>query len=264
MLLFAALIWLALQYRELRRPAPLGRAARWPARTTASRAGRRLADRLYRSLRAFAAPHRRGCCSVSQPAGHHRCAAGRRGDHRPRRHDRELQRRRPGLPAPEAIGPRRQSRRAGPAARLRCADPRHAPATGIVEFASPFNDERRLEARRIVIDGRKALILVRDVTQLNRLLTMRQDFVANVSHELRTPLTVVVGYLETMAGEEPSIWHGAGAARKLEAPTRACARWWTTCCCCPGWRRARPLNPRSSTPSTCSRSSAAASPKRRC
>ena len=42
------------------------------------------------------------------------------------------------------------------------------------------------------------LILARDVTQLNRLLSMRQDFVANVSHELRTPLTVILGYLESL------------------------------------------------------------------
>lgn len=42
------------------------------------------------------------------------------------------------------------------------------------------------------------LIFAQDVTHLNHLETMRQDFVANVSHELRTPLTVVHGYLETL------------------------------------------------------------------
>jgi two-component system phosphate regulon sensor histidine kinase PhoR len=42
------------------------------------------------------------------------------------------------------------------------------------------------------------LLLVRDVTQAERLETMRRDFVANVSHELRTPLTVLVGFLETV------------------------------------------------------------------
>jgi two-component system, OmpR family, phosphate regulon sensor histidine kinase PhoR len=90
---------------------------------------------------------------------------------------------------------------------------------GIVEFASPFDDERRLEARRIVIDERKALILVRDVTRLNRLLTMRQDFVANVSHELRTPLTVVVGYLEAMADDALDLATVRTLLAKLEAPT---------------------------------------------
>jgi two-component system phosphate regulon sensor histidine kinase PhoR len=89
----------------------------------------------------------------------------------------------------------------------------------LVEFASPFDDDRRLEARRIVIDRRHVLVLVRDVTQLNRLLTMRQDFVANVSHELRTPLTVVVGYLETMANEDLDLETLRALLAKLESPT---------------------------------------------
>ncbi|HUQ24651.1 MAG TPA: phosphate regulon sensor histidine kinase PhoR [Burkholderiales bacterium] len=42
------------------------------------------------------------------------------------------------------------------------------------------------------------LLLTRDVTQAERLETVRRDFVANVSHELRTPLTVLVGFLETV------------------------------------------------------------------
>jgi two-component system phosphate regulon sensor histidine kinase PhoR len=45
----------------------------------------------------------------------------------------------------------------------------------------------------------RSLLLVRDVTQIQKLETMRRDFVANVSHELRTPLTVVAGFLETAA-----------------------------------------------------------------
>ncbi len=49
----------------------------------------------------------------------------------------------------------------------------------------PFGDERKL-------------VLSRDISQLERLETMRRDFVANVSHELRTPLTVVGGFLETL------------------------------------------------------------------
>ncbi len=50
----------------------------------------------------------------------------------------------------------------------------------------PFGDEQML-------------LLSRDVTERERLETMRRDFVANVSHELRTPITVMSGFLETMS-----------------------------------------------------------------
>ncbi len=71
-----------------------------------------------------------------------------------------------------------------------------------LEFISPLNPEQQLEARSFESESLRKLILVRDITSSNRLLTMRQQFVANVSHELRTPLTVVNGYLEAM--EDPS------------------------------------------------------------
>ena len=52
---------------------------------------------------------------------------------------------------------------------------------------------------RLIPYGRsQKLLLCRDVTQAERVETMRRDFVANVSHELRTPLTVLVGFLETV------------------------------------------------------------------
>ena len=44
-----------------------------------------------------------------------------------------------------------------------------------------------------------ALVAVlRDLTALRRLMTVRRDFVANVSHELRTPVTAIQGYAETL------------------------------------------------------------------
>ena len=73
-------------------------------------------------------------------------------------------------------------------------------AEGLVEITATHSD-LQLEVRRIDIDETRMLILARDVSQLNRLLSMRQDFVANVSHELRTPLTVILGYLESLDDE---------------------------------------------------------------
>jgi len=42
------------------------------------------------------------------------------------------------------------------------------------------------------------LLVMHDLTKLNRLENIRQDFVANVSHELKTPITAIKGYVETL------------------------------------------------------------------
>jgi two-component system phosphate regulon sensor histidine kinase PhoR len=41
-----------------------------------------------------------------------------------------------------------------------------------------------------------------DVTELNRLESVRRDFVANASHELRTPLAAIQGFAETLLGSQ--------------------------------------------------------------
>ena len=43
-----------------------------------------------------------------------------------------------------------------------------------------------------------ALVVMNDVTRINRLENLRRDFVANVSHELKTPITAIKGYVETL------------------------------------------------------------------
>jgi len=52
-----------------------------------------------------------------------------------------------------------------------------------------------------------AVIVLNDVTELERLEIVRQDFVANVSHELKTPIATIKGFVETLldgAIDEPN------------------------------------------------------------
>ena len=59
-----------------------------------------------------------------------------------------------------------------------------------------------LSVQLIPYGDAQKLLLSRDITRLEKLETMRRDFVANVSHELRTPLTVLTGFLETIKALE--------------------------------------------------------------
>ena len=69
--------------------------------------------------------------------------------------------------------------------------------------------------------GDEKLLFIYDVTRLQHLEQMRQDFVANVSHELRTPLTVMTGYLENFTDQPdmPPHWR-----RGFELMTQQTAR----------------------------------------
>ena len=89
-----------------------------------------------------------------------------------------------------------------------------------LEFTSPADHDATLEARRFDIEFGGQVVLLRDITPLNRLLTVRQQFVANVSHELRTPLTVLRGYIETMSDPQEPIEEKLQLLAKLSRPVR--------------------------------------------
>lgn len=72
-------------------------------------------------------------------------------------------------------------------------------------YSEPFVLRSRADAilslQLVPFGHKEKLLLSRDITQLERVETMRRDFIANVSHELRTPLTVVAGFVETLSDQ---------------------------------------------------------------
>jgi len=50
----------------------------------------------------------------------------------------------------------------------------------------------------IAEEGRGAVAVLHEITEIERLDAVRRDFVANVSHELRTPLAAILGCAETL------------------------------------------------------------------
>lgn len=67
------------------------------------------------------------------------------------------------------------------------------------------NPDITLELQLVPYGTNQKLLICRDITHLEKIETMRRDFVANVSHELRTPLTVVGGFIETLQDIEGAI-----------------------------------------------------------
>lgn len=74
-----------------------------------------------------------------------------------------------------------------------------------IKLKSWRNDEITLEIVLIPFGVNQKLLISRDVTQLEKIESMRRDFIANVSHELRTPLTVVGGFVETLLDMDGAI-----------------------------------------------------------
>ena len=53
--------------------------------------------------------------------------------------------------------------------------------------------------------GGSAVVVLHDVSEIERVEKTRRDFIANVSHELRTPLTSISGYAETLMEEDEQL-----------------------------------------------------------
>lgn len=109
-------------------------------------------------------------------------------------------------------------------------DDRNQAVTNLIRdprFTAYFYGENYAETLQISIEGisnnvlefqitffgkNERLMLVRDVSQLYKLESMRKDFVGNVSHELGTPITVIKGYLESIIDNIDAVdtkWHNA-------------------------------------------------------
>jgi two-component system phosphate regulon sensor histidine kinase PhoR len=70
-----------------------------------------------------------------------------------------------------------------------------------VEFEFITSEKRTFAVRvsPLELDGaRNAVGIFYDLTQIERLETVRQEFLSNVSHELRTPLTSILAFVETL------------------------------------------------------------------
>lgn len=71
---------------------------------------------------------------------------------------------------------------------------------------TPSVDERTIEATSAILRdaaGRRmgVVLVLHDVSELRRLESIRQDFVANVSHELRTPISAIKAASETLVDD---------------------------------------------------------------
>lgn len=81
------------------------------------------------------------------------------------------------------------------------AEARVAPHVNQLEIQVGTPEKRSISVSSILLPGEPTSLVVQvlhDVTELRRLESLRQEFVANVSHELKTPLSSIKAYAETL------------------------------------------------------------------
>ena len=71
-----------------------------------------------------------------------------------------------------------------------------------LQLNSPQDANVKLLLKLVKYGNENLLLTARDISERERLDTIRREFVSNASHELRTPLTVIRGYLEVMANDK--------------------------------------------------------------
>ena len=81
---------------------------------------------------------------------------------------------------------------------------------------------RIFEVSAAPITGGSAVVVLHDITEIDRVEKTRRDFIANISHELRTPLTSISGYAETMLEQDSE--HSSQARDFLSIICRNAAR----------------------------------------
>jgi two-component system phosphate regulon sensor histidine kinase PhoR len=81
-------------------------------------------------------------------------------------------------------------------------DARGRRGPGLVEIALENADKRVIAVNSTLLPGEpstRVILVLYDVTELRRLESLSQEFVANVSHELKTPLSSIKAYAETLS-----------------------------------------------------------------